>query len=415
MIPLGARAVDVDVNHGITILLEIDKAGVRIGRPCDALECFGSLRIGIGEKRRGNPWADKFHRQRVAGGIEVGRIGIACDVVGPRRMDVAGQDNDVLDVFCLDELEQTLARTDIAIPLVGIERKANARRQRRVGNGELRHHHLLTEDVPCGRPRRGVKQLLCEPCLLLLAKELALGIIVTRDAPRNLRKNLLRRALKVHQAKRVEVDEAWDLLVAPRVTRVEHIELDEIAELKAAVDAARRCPEQLWIANRLPLVPSPDRSALANLPIALTEFGIVVLCAVEPRVVGDLVVVPYDSPGVQPVSSLQMGIGAVLCIARSIIVKRQDFFVRRGNAAYARTVAEGSVLVLVNVIAYVDNSVEILLAGDVTIGGEEARGPVRAGCKSEANAIGIVWKRARAADRGSFTVRGELIVVGLAR
>src|SRR5262249_35354937 len=113
------------------------------------------------------------------------------------------------------------------------------------------------------------EQLLGEPSLLLLAKELALGIVVAGDPPRNFGKDLLRRAVKVHEAQRVEIDEAGDLLVAPGVTRIKHVELDEIAEPETAVDAARRIYEQLRIANRLPLVPGPDRPALARLPIAL--------------------------------------------------------------------------------------------------------------------------------------------------
>src|SRR5262249_54960135 len=107
-----------------------------------------------------------------------------------------------------------------------------------------------------------------EPSLLLLAEELALGIVVAGDPPRNFSKHLLRRAVEVHQAQRVEIDETGDLLVAPRVARIEHVELDEIAELEAAIDAARRIDEQLRVANRLPLVPGPDRSTLAHLPVA---------------------------------------------------------------------------------------------------------------------------------------------------
>src|SRR5262249_23217318 len=149
------------------------------------------------------------------------------------------------DAVCLDELQQTLARAGIAVPLVGIERKANPCGQSRVGNGELPHHHLLAEHVPRGCPGNGLKQLLREPSLLLLAQELALGIVVAGDPPRNFSKSLLRRAVEVNEAERVEIDETGDLLVAPGVARIEHVELDEIAELEAAIDAARRIDEQL--------------------------------------------------------------------------------------------------------------------------------------------------------------------------
>src|SRR5262245_9158442 len=331
-------------------------------------------------------------------------------------MNIAGEHNDVPNAVCLYELQQTLARAGIAVPLIGIERKADTCGQSRVGNCELPDHHLLAEHVPCGRPGRGLKQLLCEPSLLLLAKELALGIVVAGDPPRNFSKNLLRRAVEVYQAQRVGIDETRNLLVAPRVARIEHVEPDEIAELEAAVDAGRRIPEQqLRIANRLPLVPGPDRSTLARLPVAFTQFGIVVFGAVEPGIVGDLVVVPYDDPGMQPVRSLQLGVGAVLRIARTVIVQCHNFFVRRGNTADARAIAEGAVAIFVDVIADVDNCVEILLAGDVTVGSEEAGGPIGAGCKGKANTVGVVWQRARAADRGRFAERDKLIVVGLAR
>jgi hypothetical protein len=63
----------------------------------------------------------------------------------------------------------------------------------------------------------------------------------------------------------------------------------------------------------------------------------------------------------------------------------------------------------------VDNSVEILLAGEVAVGCEKARGPIGARCKGKANTVGVVWQRTRAADRGSFAERDKLIVVGLAR
>src|SRR5262249_41655406 len=68
-----------------------------------------------------------------------------------------------------------------------------------------------------------------------------------------------------------------------------------------------------------------------------------------------------------------------------------------------------------DVIADVDNSVEIFLAGDVTVGGEEAGGPIRARRQGKADTVGVVWQRARATDRRRFAERDKLIVISLAR
>ncbi len=113
--------------------------------------------------------------------------------------------------------------------------------------------------------------------------------------------------------------------------------------------------------------------------------------------------------------SLQMRVGAVLPIARAVIVEAQNFLVRRGNAADGRAVAELLVGIFVDVVADVEHRVEILLGGEMTVGGEEARGPIGARCKSKAHTVGVERQRARAADRRGFSERDELIVVGLTR
>jgi hypothetical protein len=54
-------------------------------------------------------------------------------------------------------------------------------------------------------------------------------------------------------------------------------------------------------------------------------------------------------------------------------------------------------------------------AGNVAVGGEEARGPIGAGGKSEAHMVGVEGQGARAADWGRLSLGDELIVVRLTR
>jgi hypothetical protein len=134
----------------------------------------------------------------------------------------------------------------------------------------------------------------------------------------------------------------------------------------------------------------------------------VVLGAVHPRVVRALVIVPYGDEGVLAMHRLQIGVFAIVCVAPSIVVEAHDLvrrIVRTRGAVRARRI-------FVNVVAEVQDGVEIEALSDAAVSVEIAVRVARARHHREAKAIHAAVRRgARAAHRRRAIESDESIVV----
>ena len=108
-----------------------------------------------------------------------------------------------------------------------------------------------------------------------------------------------------------------------------------------------------------------------------------VVRAVEVRVVGELVVVPDAQHRVLAVELLQIGIAAVLRVPRSVVVRRERLVRWLVGARQIRIVV-GPGAVLVDVVAEVDDGVDVVATRHLRVAGEEAEREVRAAHDAEA-------------------------------
>ena len=170
-------------------------------------------------------------------------------------------------------------------------------------------------------------------------------------------------------------------------------------------------------AHRHPLVVGAQRCVAPGEEITLVR--VVVLRALAPVVVGNLVVVPHHHPRHSRVGALQRRVCAVPAVADAVI-GQADNLMRRLVQAH-RPVSRILVLgVFVDVVAQEDGQVELAspaALGHVRVRGEEAGLPVRAGCDGPALPVHLSRRGGlRAAQRGGgFRVRpvyhGEGVVV----
>ena len=118
--------------------------------------------VGLAQARGGDRPADELDRDRIAGAR--GRAHVA----GDERVDVAGHEDDVLDLAIADVREQVLALLRVAVPAVEAEERA-AQHPRR------HDRHLVGQHLPGGL--RAV-ELGLEPVHLARAEEGARLVVV---------------------------------------------------------------------------------------------------------------------------------------------------------------------------------------------------------------------------------------------
>ena len=133
--------------------------------------------------------------------------------------------------------------------------------------------------------------------------------------------------------------------------------------------------------ERHPLEVGLVRLATAGGEVALHAGGVVLRTGV-PRVVGDLVVVEDRDPRVPGVGGLQIGVSLVQGVPQPVSAQvgrlgGRHAIAHAGQAG--RSVAVRAVAVLVDVVADVQDQVEVLASSDAAVGTEVATGVVAAG------------------------------------
>ena len=292
-----------------------------------------------------------------------------CDGVRPLGVDVAGEEDRVL-AQAAEGVDEAAALEVVAVPLVAVERELvelgdwhlggeDVGAQRlgdRASGGVVKdgasvqwgEHHGVAQRVPRGGR---VLEGLGEPVELLGAEHRA-G--VARLAGAALPKLDVAVGAQVHDG-----------------------QLHQVAELQGAVDVALL--RSLRQAHGHPLVVGAQRGVAPGVEIPLAR--VVVLRALAPVVVGNLVVVPHHHPRHGRVGTLQRGVRAVPAVADAVIGQADNLV--RGLVQAHRPVPRVLVLgVLVDVVAQEDGQVELTIPaalGHVRVCGEEAGLPVRAG------------------------------------
>ncbi len=210
-----------------------------------------------------------------------------------------------------------------------------------------------------------------------------------------------------------------DLLVAIGA-QVEHADLGKGAEGEATVEPGTVTQRGRGVhAHRHPLVVGPVGAGAALEVVALPGLaaaGGVVLRAVLPLVVGDLVVVPRDDPGVLRVQVLQVGVALVLGVPLPVVGQRHHLV---GRLVLADVDVVGAVAVLagavlVEVVAEVEHRVQVVALGEAAIGGEPPGLEVGTGDDTEPQVPGGGpggRRGAHAADPADRAAVGEAVEV----
>ncbi|MDP9779227.1 hypothetical protein J2S58_002850 [Nakamurella flavida] len=174
--------------------------------------------------------------------------------------------------------------------------------------------------------------------------------------------------------------------------------------------------------QEIALGPHPGRLPGAGVRRVRVVLGFVVLRAGRVGVVGDLVVVEDDDPGVPTVRGLGVGIGLVERVAHAVVGQRDHLglglvvadadeagravpVAGAGDPGLARVVA-----VLVHVVAEVQDRIEVVPGGQAPVGGEEAAGVVAAGHEGQPECVGhprLVRRGLRPSHRRGGPATGE--------
>ena len=206
-----------------------------------------------------------------------------------------------------------------------------------------------------------------------------------------------------------------DLLAAVGA-QVEHAQLGEPAEPQPAEQprpvaqvGRPRHPD------RQPLVVRPVGAGAAAQVVALGP-GLVVLRAAAPLVVGDLVVVPGDDPGVAGVQVLQVAVALVLGVPAAVVGQAHHLPRRvvRPDVLVVGAVAVLAGGVLVEVVAQAQHGVQVVARREVAVGGEPAGLQVGARHHAEAEVARrrVVGRRGPgAAGPAVHAVPAEAVVV----
>ncbi len=136
-----------------------------------------------------------------------------------------------------------------------------------------------------------------------------------------------------------------------------------------------------------------------------------VLGPFPPGVVGHLVIVPHRHEGVLPVDLLQVRVALVLGVTSTIVLEGDDLVARHARAAYRSARAVFALGVLVDVVAQVDDEVQIGALRDARVDVEEAEGIVRARHHRGAEPLGGARDGARAPHAGRLLERAKAVIV----
>ncbi len=189
-----------------------------------------------------------------------------------------------------------------------------------------------------------------------------------------------------------------------------------LTEVEGAVDTAARTAG-LRVTDRHPLKIGLDSSLLAVAPVSL-RLWLVVLSAGPVGVVRALMIVPGADPGGHGMRSLQHRICLVLGMTHPVVAERHNFHGRLMIAAdfLARLTAIAVDPILIDIVAKVDDRVEVAPLGNGVIDVEIAKREIRAGDDGEFHRrLAGSCSRAGTGDRGghiaSRGVRCELVEV----
>src|SRR4051812_34529587 len=349
----------------------------RRGRGRVAVVAGQEPRLAFADAARGDRAADELDRDRLADAE------VRAHVTGDERVDVAGDEDDVLDPVALDELQELLALDGIALPRVEL-------RERVVRQLDRHHHHLVGHDLPGGP--RGAERVLDEVHLRPAEERAGLEELGARRGDRVVAR-----------------------LVGAVLALVHDQEVDRAAEPQRAVDAV--AADRRRVRHRLEerLVGGPlageGEAQLRREAAVLLAAGVVVL---------DLVVVPQHHGREARMDAPQRRVGAVEPVLRAVVVER-DRGTLAGRADAAGAVGTdrarpGLLRLRVDVVAEAEHEVQVVVGHDV-VGVVEAVREVLAGPEREAHGLLRVGRErgAEAADRPVRRARREAVEVLLVR
>ena len=296
-------------------------------------------------------------------------------------MDIAGENHHIVDIVIVDVVQDFQPIRRVAIPLIHVDgrqiaaqlRMAFAQR-RNLGNIELRKHHLLTNEAPLAvRFTQAIEQKVH----LLLTDQVSIFVVTAR------------------------IGGYGQLLIAAFQPGIQHGQINQVTEGKVAVDHAVIA----WLTgpDRQPFEVGLLGNLFAGSPI---PFGqrIMIARPVAVAVVGGFVVIPDSNHRELLMHRLQIFVGFILRMALTII-RQGDHFVGRLRIALREiTVLAGPVLV--QVIAKVQDKIQIRMIGHGPVYGEKSVGIVGAGNHRK---TGPVDKRFRCGEGPGPPHRGDLI------
>src|SRR3954469_21338316 len=381
------RAVEARLgggHHAVAVVVEVGRLHPRVERlqavdhrlrrvrvPVVALDhdAAAEIQVGLAQAGRRDRAAHELQRDRLPVAV------LSAHVAGHERVDVAGDEHDVLDALGLDVGQQFLALGVVALP--GVEAQIAGR----AGLG-VHDHHLVGDDLPGG----------------LRALQALLGPGHLGGAEERTRGGELR-ALRACEG-------VAPRLVAAVLALVEHDQIDGLAEVQPAVDPARALREERHrLEERLVRgVPARGRVVQARVqPAAGRGARVVVL---------HLVVVPDRDDRELRVQAAQRRVRAVARVLVAVAGERAGDLV----VAHAGPVLLGVVGLGIDVVAEVDHEVEVL-ARHQLVGVVEAVRVVGAGEERELDRLLGVRRQRRleARHRRVLVTCLEAVVVALVR
>src|SRR4051794_26126978 len=370
-------------NARVAVVVQVGLVGPRVeaaqevddrrGRGRVAVVAGQEPRLAFADAARGDRAADELDRDRLADAE------VRAHVTGDERVDVAGDEDDVLDPVALDELQELLALDGIALPRVEL-------RERVVRQLDRHHHHLVGHDLPGGP--RGAERVLDEVHLRPAEERAGLEELGARRGDRVVAR-----------------------LVGAVLALVHDQEVDRAAEPQRAVDAV--AADRRRVRHRL-------EERLVGGPLAgegeaqLRREGAGPL-APRGGVLG-LVGVPQHHGREARMDAPQRWVGAVEPVLRAVVVER-DRGTLAGRADAARAIGTdcarpGLLGLRVDVVAEAQHEVEVVVGHDV-VGVVEAVREVLAGPEREAHRLAGVGRQrgAEAADGAVGRAGGEAVEV----
>ncbi len=360
----------------------------------------------------------KFHADPVLAAALTGAA--IAQIIAPGIVAVARQD-DKVGVGPKRRVVQAVARRRIAVPAVHIIGQARLRGSDRAGQRlahDLRrvgghpigrvgrktaiaHDHLLGQDLPGGACLFGFAEPVIEPFFLRRAHQ----------------RTVLRAPGAI-----AEVGERLGDVPAPG-DRFAHVQL-LVAPGDPGFgteDGGQRTDLETVIhrvGNGHPFAIDLLRRRLAHGPFAFL-VGLMIFRAVPIGVVRQFMIVPLGNHREGGVQRLKIGIEPVRGVAQAIIGQRHHLVRRFDDAAGHRLLQAGimAAIIFVEIVAAMDDQVDIVPRGGMAIGVEIAKGQVGAGKETDAEAGYVPLRQgAGAADPADPAIGGdEAVEIPLAR